>query len=307
MEHPWGTYTCCSLPWRGALTAEWGFTKATLRLFWLCCLGNCIHQGLLDTWKCQTLLNGCRSETHRSLGGSGWRDSLGFQHVYPTVTVRSMCKQKEHIYFTGCNCSTRTPSQSLAVIAPWVFQVFPTGGELYQHIPPPNTALVLRGVTILPCTGCILWVPQPAEHTFHVTSALLADELELTSDVKISKGLLKIRQEGNTQSSPFFWVCVSQASNTHLCFYKWAEETCFPILFMPVLFIFVCSIVFLGTQPVYTWNPVIPALMIQGAFEIQSPTSGTGIQQANEQPCFTSGQWDPVLAGIGQEASPFEI
>lgn len=47
--------------------------------------------------------------------------------------------------------------------------------------------------------------------------------------------------------------------------------------------------------------------MIEGAFEIQSPTSGTWIQWVNEPSCFSSGQWDPVPVGIWQDGPPVEI
>lgn len=151
----------------------------------------------------------------------------------------------EHVYFTGCKCSTRTSSQFLVVLIPWFF--FPgisyiARGEPYQHVPPSGTAPVFRLVCIPPRTVSTLRIPQLAGHTFHVTSALLTGELELTSDFKIPKGSLKERREGNTQSSGnhfFFWcVCVSQTKNTLLWFYNWDKEICFPILFMPGLVIF---------------------------------------------------------------------
>lgn len=81
-------------------------------------------------------------------------------------------------------------------------------GEPYQHIPPPSTTVVFRLVCIPPCTVCILWIPQLAGHRFHVTSTLLTSGFEPTSDFTISKGSLKERQEGNTQSSGnHFFAC----------------------------------------------------------------------------------------------------
>lgn len=183
------------------LWQQWGFTQTMLRVFWLCCLGNCIHWRFLDTCKCQSLLNRCRSGTYRR---SGCRGSLGFQHLYHTATIRKMSKQKENIYFTKCNCSTRAPRQTL--VAPLVFLVFPTGEDptrTFSHQAQPWCWDWQHS----PCSGCILCTPQLAEHTSHITS-LLAGELELTSDLKFPRDRWKKKQEGNIEYKKSLFLCV---------------------------------------------------------------------------------------------------
>lgn len=212
---------------------------------------------------------------------SGRRDLLDFGGISHTATGRSVSQQNVSILLDANAAQNPQPVPGGA--HPMIFSGIShvARGEPYQHISPPSTTLVFRLVCISPCAVRILWMPQLPGHTLHVTSTLRTGELELATDFKIFKGSLKGRQEGNTQSSGNHFcvcVCVSQTKNILLWFFNWDKERCFPILFMPGFFHTFNSILrYSDCLESNTWNPVISALMIQGASEVQSPTSSTGI------------------------------
>lgn len=77
-----------------------------------------------------------------------------------------------------------------------------------------------------PCSGCILWISQLAEHTSHITP-LLAGELELTSDLKFPRNRWKKDKKGTQSSRNHFFVCVAKQATHIFVFISELRKTVF--------------------------------------------------------------------------------